>query len=316
MSHCHARRRAITLIEALIAIAIVAMLLSLLVVGVQKVLAAAARAHCANQLRQLGRACHAANDTHKRMPPAFGFFPENDVFSGGNGLGNLFFHLLPFLDQQNLHQSSRHQRATSTGRRVDYFFYTANDVNRTALALFNCPADPTLAPPNGRKGPTGGYAPSSYAANYLVFGTVNATFVNRHAEGKPRLVNSFPDGTSNTVLFAEKYASASISAKANGGTGYKGGCHWAYFQATCHNPFFGFVYPKRENDPNTVGPVYARFQVGTSPANTNPCLPATGHAAMPVCMADATVKHLSSGMDRAAWWALMTPTGGEPSGAW
>lgn len=314
------RRPALTLLELLIVIAIIAVVIALLVPAVQGMRAAAARAQCSNNLKQIGLACHEAHGVYGRMPPAFGFYPERNIFSGSNGLGTVFFHLLPYIDQQVLYQQSRH--TTTTPPAQDFFFYTEHDVHQTQVPLYNCPSDPTLKPGID---PITRYAPNSYAANYLVFGNVDANFANANAQGKPRLAVTFPDGTSNTILFAEKYASASISAAADG-KAYKGGCHWAYFQADCQNPFFAFFergpgkLPPR-SDPNAVGPSDAadprdgRFQVQPNPVGgCNPCLPATGHTVMNVCMGDASVRSLEKGMDRLAWWALVTPAGGEVIG--
>jgi prepilin-type N-terminal cleavage/methylation domain-containing protein/prepilin-type processing-associated H-X9-DG protein len=309
-------RRGYTLIELLVVIAIIAILAGLIAVGVVKIRAVAAQSACSNNLKQLGLACWAANDQHKAMPPAFGFYPyKNDIYMGGNGLGNTFFHLLPFVQQQALYNQARYRPKSSPQQ--DFHFYKANGVQQTQVAVYNCPSDPTLM--DGID-PATHYAPSSYAGNYLVFGNVDASFANKNAQGTPKLQSTFKDGASNTILFAEKYASAWIDAKANGGTAYKGGCHWAYFQASCQNPFFAYVEPVRKNvkpliDPNAVGPT-SLFQVQPNAAGAcNPCVPATGHNTMNVCMADGSVRHLSGSIDRATWWALVTPAGGETIGA-
>src|SRR5687767_12996617 len=96
------RQRGFTLIELLVVIAIIGVLTALLLPAVQAAREAARRTQCSNHVKQLGLAAHHHHDTFQHLPPGIGYYPINT-----NGVfGTYFFHLLPFIEQGALFDSS------------------------------------------------------------------------------------------------------------------------------------------------------------------------------------------------------------------
>jgi len=92
-----------TLVELLVVIAIIGILIALLLPAVQAAREAARRAHCSNNLKQLGLALEQYTDTQKTYPPgAVGVNPSTGSYSSYPAVRTPFcVYLLPFLEEGN-----------------------------------------------------------------------------------------------------------------------------------------------------------------------------------------------------------------------
>jgi prepilin-type N-terminal cleavage/methylation domain-containing protein len=127
-------RRAFTLIELLVVIAIIAILIALLVAAVQKLRAAAARAECANNLKQIGLAAHQFHDNKKSFPAGMRFQTRKDPYRYMSWLTQL----LPYIDQGPLWQTTQqeYQRSRSPFNQKSPHVGLA-----TVIPVFLCPVD-------------------------------------------------------------------------------------------------------------------------------------------------------------------------------
>jgi prepilin-type N-terminal cleavage/methylation domain-containing protein len=298
-----ARRRGITLIELLVVIAIIAVLIGLLVPAVQKVREAANRTQCGNNLHQLGLAAHQYHGVHQHLPPGVGYtpLPTSGVW------GHQFFHLLPYLEQGNLYEHALGSVPLTTGP-VTIYWPGNNSVYSQSVPTFLCPSDPSVGP-GGVVTVSGiSWGASSYAANVQV-----GAGGPGNPQGHTRLL-AITDGTSNTILYAEKYALCTSTSLA-----LDGGNLWAYCATAVFDlpppmePPYKLYHPSFGGGPYTSGPG-SRFQVQPTPflGNCDPRRASTAHdGGMMVCLADASVRTLAPSLSGTTWWAAMTPAGGE-----
>jgi hypothetical protein len=134
-------------------------------------------------------------------------------------------------------------------------------------------------------------------------------------QGAYSIPSAFSDGTSNTILFAERYAVCESVAlalpRANLWDFWEtpgilfGGAGHDYF------PYFALATSNGDN----VGP-QSIFQVRPTPGNCDASRASTAHVGgMQVVLGDGSVRIVSARISATTWWAACTPAGGEVLGS-
>jgi prepilin-type processing-associated H-X9-DG protein len=228
---------------------------------------------------------------------------------------------LPFVEQDNLIR----QASTSGGNFTAYFGPTftkipgrdlrMSGIEGTLVKTYQCPSDSSAPGVN----PNWGWMGASYAGNFRVFGNLQGTTTAGVSDGvtsgnianwhrRPNIPSTFSDGTSNTILLAEKIGQCNSTGPYPGQP--DGGNMWTrwdwldYWQPT----FAAFI----------TGPS-SMFQAKPLPyTRGGPCNPRLAQSlhtgGLNVCLADGSCRFLRASMDANVWWACVTPDGGEPLG--
>jgi prepilin-type N-terminal cleavage/methylation domain-containing protein len=216
-------------------------------------------------------------------------------------------------------------------------------VAQKPVKVYQCPSDPTMIAKGtqsviylkaGWTTPAD-YGACSYGCNFLVFGNPFPTpFDSSNFYGPsianpdgldpnkwagwmpgnpprtvagsalPKVASSFRDGTSNTLLFAEKFSLCNWTFAGTTSSGLPGGNLWAPgSDAAQYGPAFAMESPWSDG---------TRFQVNPSAASCNVAYASTGHTgSMVVAMADASSRTIALSIANVTWMALCTPNGGE-----
>jgi prepilin-type processing-associated H-X9-DG protein/prepilin-type N-terminal cleavage/methylation domain-containing protein len=131
-------RRGVTLVEVLVVIGLIGLLVGLLLSAVQGVRAAAVRMACANNLRQIGLACHHYHDVYGTLPPGY----RSTSMSSWGDVRPWQVLLLPYLEHQQLWDT------VGPAYQLAFGFQNPPHVGlATVVKTYACPADGRLSAP-------------------------------------------------------------------------------------------------------------------------------------------------------------------------
>ncbi|MEZ6136173.1 MAG: DUF1559 domain-containing protein [Pirellulaceae bacterium] len=210
-------RSAFTLVELLVVIAIIGILVGLLLPAVQSAREAARRMSCSNNLKQVGLALQNYHSAHKKFPP-------QAIWGPGKAPHTKAYHhtwnvmILPFIEQQGFYDSIN-KRLPIWGQLTDPSDPSSSPLISTQIPTLRCPSD------SGRWDveETHGIAVTNYAGSegYHWWDTAETPANWSSSQGedkfvrpgdasgvftvtKTRRLSDITDGSSNTVLVAEK----------------------------------------------------------------------------------------------------------------
>ncbi|MBX7106087.1 MAG: DUF1559 domain-containing protein [Gemmataceae bacterium] len=327
-------RRGFSLLKLLVVIAIIAILIGLLLPAVAKVREAANRTRSMNNVKQIALAIHNYHDSMGRFPTAC------DVGAGsptGQGIVSLHFQILPYIEQEAVFRQFDKKKPAS-------YYDKDTGAAQVVVKTYVSPSDPSFPDAGtatnidikaGGGDYSGRYATTNYPVSGLVF-----------QRGKG--IRDIVDGTSNTIMAAERYQ---VCKAASGKPADDVYCLWGLGAISASTPTFALPVP--DEAAPTAKPVLAQFTPTGQVAKDGPVVGMTGSdkvadykvlgkmisapsgfqilprgavhcdARVPqalqaggliVCLADASCRIVSGTVPSNMFWSLVTPAGGEEIG--
>jgi prepilin-type N-terminal cleavage/methylation domain-containing protein len=278
------RRQGFSLIELGVVLAISGILLGLLLPALYGAQLGAGKTALSNQLRAQCVAMHAVYSVYKKLPPAC------DKLGGIDFPATVHIYLLPFIEQDYVYRLFVKEKGKG-------------DTANAKIPVFLAADDPS----NVKQDLKG---IQNFAANLRVFSTKGLK--TKYDADMPALAEVepgassllFPDGTSNTILFATKF-------------GYcdQGGSRYAAPPNAPTAAFFGQNAARVKAHPSDKT---AAFQL--LPSAKDCCIrPVMAqsfyHGALPVGMADGSVYMFSPKVTPETWNRALQPNDGKPLGS-
>ncbi len=298
-------RKAFTLVELLVVIAIIGVLVALLLPAVQAARESARRSQCLNRLKQMGLGLANLESTFGYMPQAAGYFPKGTATLSGEPpatLGSVQYFILPFIEQDALHKqmwgSTQNTMWISGGP-------NAGNEQLYCPDTFRCPSETTtddgIARVDDHAWPAGNYVANVQALYHIG---------SRHPDGgggrwadQPRedsyvTYAQVTDGSSNTVVFTERYTQCPLpQAWANGRTAVFG------TYPTQYDSVFAWCVQ--------TGALINQPQTGPLPEDCNPFTVQSQHPGiLNMAHMDGSVQAVSGDIDIDVWTLLIFPDDG------
>ncbi len=314
-------RRALTLIEVLVAISIVSLLIALLLPAVQSARESARRAQCSNNLKQLGLALHNYHDTFGSLPP--GRIKSYDPRYAGPKPPctssivdkSLEVFALGFMEQTTIYNAINQSLAIIGGENStvhsiaissfacpsDPMSGSARDLNPGALSRYGVP-DPAVMVFTSYAGMIGSLpvlAQPLPSSNCVVPGALIAQCNGVFNDLSPIRFAWVSDGLSNTIFMAEK--ATTILQELNVVNPQYAAKHGWYITGNWGDTLVTTLYPPNACDRVALGAMTARTNSASSmhPGGLN------------VLMGDGSVRFIK---DTIQTWPF-DPSTGNPAGA-
>jgi prepilin-type N-terminal cleavage/methylation domain-containing protein len=288
-------RRGYSLVEVLVAVGVLAVLTGLLLAAVQKARLMARQADNRNHVRQMMIA------VHNYATAADGRVPGDDKHP------SFMQWLVLGVDGGSPDGGSDHDSFIDVWTvPLNYTRVSGPESPQTPIGLYVNPCDPSWWHYTSGGRPVVGDC--GYGANALAFAP------------RSRLDASFPDGTSNTLAVAERYARCRdeghpihtnvVWSQTHARTGQ--GPSISPRTPTFADAFYDDTRPAVRDGRTVANRPGRPFQVAPPPPDCDPFVPqATTPSGLVVGLMDGSVRTVGGGVNPDLFWAAVTPAGGD-----